>query len=270
MLAVRDVVTMFRASGGCGAVVVVTAGLQAIMLAALMRLRPGQRLVVFDFLLPRSLGVRRLARWALRRVDVWIVIRRGDAVTFARELGVGECHFVPFPAHPVPTVAVEEEPFVYAAGSAHRDWPTLVQAATRFDIPTVIATDDSVTVVRDGPVMVVPAKSPADGAEIMQRASVVCVPLHATELPAGPLIVLDALTLGKALVASDVNGTRDYVQSGSGLLVPPGDPDALGRALSSLMSDPDARRQLGERARVPVRAFEPAVVLAEICRLALA
>lgn len=267
-LALRDAFRAFATSRGCDAVIVTTTGIDAVLLAMLLRLRRGQRLALYDLLLPRSRKARRLARWALKRVDVWIVIRRGDAGTFERELGASQCHFVPFPAYAPMTEAVAEEPFVYAAGSAHRDWLTLVNAASRYGVKTLISTNDSVFAETGGPVTVVPLKSPSEGLATMGRAAIVCVPLRDTELPSGPLVVLDALSAGKALVASDVNGTRDYVGPYTGVLVPPGDADALGSVLRALMDDHERRRELSQRARSSVSEFQPAGILNTICRVA--
>jgi glycosyltransferase involved in cell wall biosynthesis len=70
----------------------------------------------------------------------------------------------------------------------------------------------------------------------------------------GPISILEAMAAGLPVVASDVGGVREQVADGAtGLLVPPGDPDALAGALERLLADPDLRRRLGavglERAR---------------------
>lgn len=57
-----------------------------------------------------------------------------------------------------------------------------------------------------------------------------------------------AQTFGVPVVASAVGAMPEAV-GGSGLLVPPGDPEALAAALLSILEDPDLARRLGERAR---------------------
>jgi glycosyltransferase involved in cell wall biosynthesis len=62
-----------------------------------------------------------------------------------------------------------------------------------------------------------------------------------------PLIVLEAMAAGVAVIASAVGGIPDQVRHDEeGILVPPGDPGALGDALGALLRDPDYARRLGE------------------------
>ncbi|MFP5284344.1 MAG: glycosyltransferase family 4 protein [Thermoanaerobaculia bacterium] len=61
-----------------------------------------------------------------------------------------------------------------------------------------------------------------------------------------------AQTFGVPVVASAVGAMPEAV-GGSGLLVPPGDPEALASALLSVLEDPDLARRLGERARQDAR-----------------
>lgn len=261
----------FVASRGCQAVVVSTTSLDAVLLAILLRLRRRQRLVVYDFLLPRSPRARLIARFALARVDVWLVIRRGDAQVFSRTLAAADCRFVPFPAHHRRATPVPEgdSSFAYAAGTAYRDWPTLVSAAVKYKVPTLISTPDAVDVppAAGDLVTLVPLMKAEEGRQMIALAAIVCVPLQNTDLPAGPLVVLDGLAAGKPVVASDVNGTRDYIIDGvTGVLVPPGDVDALGSSLRRLLDDVSERDRIGLAGLESANAFAPATVLAAICR----
>jgi PEP-CTERM/exosortase A-associated glycosyltransferase len=68
--------------------------------------------------------------------------------------------------------------------------------------------------------------------------------LRLTELVT-PLKPLEAMAMGKALVASDVGGHRELVQDGhTGLLFPAGDASALADALGRLLDDHELRRRL--------------------------
>ena len=51
-------------------------------------------------------------------------------------------------------------------------------------------------------------------------------------------------------MASDVGGIPEIITHGSnGLLVPPGDPQALAQAIQKLIEDPQMARRLGDAAR---------------------
>jgi sugar transferase (PEP-CTERM/EpsH1 system associated) len=62
-----------------------------------------------------------------------------------------------------------------------------------------------------------------------------------------PNAVLEAMAAGLPVVATAVGGTPEVVVDGvTGLLVPPRDPDALARAIESLLRDPGLRRKMGQ------------------------
>ena len=70
-----------------------------------------------------------------------------------------------------------------------------------------------------------------------------------------PLVCLEAMASGRAVVASRVDGIPDAVGDGeTGLLVPPEDPLALADALGALLEDGPRRERLGARARALVCA----------------
>jgi len=58
--------------------------------------------------------------------------------------------------------------------------------------------------------------------------------------------ILEAMAMERAVVATDVGGTREVVRhDASGLLVPPKDPLALADAISTLLADPERARAMG-------------------------
>jgi glycosyltransferase involved in cell wall biosynthesis len=70
-----------------------------------------------------------------------------------------------------------------------------------------------------------------------------------------PMALLEAMSLGLACVATDVEGSRDAIQDGvSGCLAPPGDPTALATAVRELLADDGRRARLGAAARARVGA----------------
>ena len=62
--------------------------------------------------------------------------------------------------------------------------------------------------------------------------------------------LLEAMGLGRPVVATDIGGNRELVRPGeTGLLVPPGDPGALGAAVITLLGDRALASRLAEAAR---------------------
>ncbi len=69
-----------------------------------------------------------------------------------------------------------------------------------------------------------------------------------------PVALIEAMSAGKPIVASNVGGNPELVADGeNGLLVPPSNPRALAEALIRLALSPDVRRGMGEASR---RRFE--------------
>jgi glycosyltransferase involved in cell wall biosynthesis len=65
-----------------------------------------------------------------------------------------------------------------------------------------------------------------------------------------PLVAIEAGAAARPIVATAVDGTCEVVEhEHTGLLVPPGDPAALARAICRLLADPERARTMGQAAR---------------------
>ena len=83
-------------------------------------------------------------------------------------------------------------------------------------------------------------------------ASVCVLPSHREGLP---LFLLESMSMGRAVIATDVPGCRELVEHGvTGLLVPPRNPVALAAAMRQLAEDTELASQFGAAARA--RAFD--------------
>ena len=86
---------------------------------------------------------------------------------------------------------------------------------------------------------------------------------------------MEAMAVGLPVITTDTCGQRELIQDGeNGWLIPPGDVEALVRALSGMASDPGAARERGKAARRTIETrFDPkreAARLAGVLRTAAA
>lgn len=92
----------------------------------------------------------------------------------------------------------------------------------------------------------------ADVADLVAALEIVALPSRSEGLP---FALLEAMALGKPVVATTVGGCPEVVEDGrTGWLVPPGDAGALARAILGLLEDPEAARAMGARGAARVRA----------------
>jgi glycosyltransferase involved in cell wall biosynthesis len=87
--------------------------------------------------------------------------------------------------------------------------------------------------------------------ELLAESDIFALPTWAKWRMEGcPVALLEAMSCGRACVATDIPGSRDLIEhERSGLIVPPEDAAALARALQQLVAFPELRRQLGRAAR---------------------
>jgi SAM-dependent methyltransferase len=150
---------------------------------------------------------------------------------------------------------------VFAGGRTLRDFATLAAAAPSIGAPIHVVGAESVSVgiTCDAELDVLAFH------RAMARARVVVVPLQHTTTSAGHLTIAAAQAMGKPVVASDVPGLAGYIEHGvTGLLVPPGDPAALARAVRTLLEDGEAADRMGRAGRdaehARAEAFEDLLV----------
>lgn len=87
----------------------------------------------------------------------------------------------------------------------------------------------------------------ADLPELYSQTSVVAL---ASLWEGLPVTLIEAMSAGVPIVATEVGGNAELVRTGeNGLIVPPRNPAALAQALVRLAKDPDCRAQMGQRSR---------------------
>ena len=103
----------------------------------------------------------------------------------------------------------------------------------------------------------------ASAIDLMRTACVVVVPSIVPDCC--PTVVLEAMAVGRPVVAAASGGIVDLVDDGvTGLLVAPGDPIALSTALAAVLNDRDAAAAMGRNALDRARSFTASVVVGRV------
>lgn len=156
------------------------------------------------------------------------------------------------------------QPLVFTAGETRgRDYETLVDALAPLNgIDVEIASygswfareQDVDTVTALPPhIRVAGRKSRSEMRAAYARAACVVVPLHNQVFSAGITVSLEALAMEKPLVVTRSDGLDGYLEDGvTCLMTPPGDADALRRAVTYLLDRPQEARRLARAGRAVV------------------
>jgi glycosyltransferase involved in cell wall biosynthesis len=97
-----------------------------------------------------------------------------------------------------------------------------------------------------------------DMPSLIRNVDVVIVPfLDLNGISDYPLVVLESMTAGTPVIATDVGGTREIMSENAGILVPPGDVNALSKGLLNIVSNPQNRKS---DCKVFLSCFEASVV----------
>ncbi|MEW6083932.1 MAG: glycosyltransferase family 4 protein [Chloroflexota bacterium] len=97
--------------------------------------------------------------------------------------------------------------------------------------------------------------SPAELRTAYAQSSFVVVPLYDAPHSAGATTVLEAMSMGRAVIVSRSSGILDYVIDGqTGILVSPGNVEEMREVIAHLISHPEEARRLGQNARRRIEA----------------
>ncbi len=156
-----------------------------------------------------------------------------------------------------------ETDMICSAGREMRDYSTLIEAMRGLDIKCHIAvslrgklfkTIKRVYEERSMPPnLTVSNLSPTELREMYSRSRFIVVPLLETDTDNGITVMLEAMSMGKAVICSRTAGRPEAVIEGkTGLLVPPGDSKALREAILYLWNHPEIAEEMGREARKQV------------------
>ena len=223
---------------------------------------------------------RQLARVARGGVDELIVHSQFQRDYAVRVLHIDErrVHLIPYQvdaafwaAEPASAAA---EPLVVSCGLEQRDYDTLIDAIDGVDVELTIAAASHWSHSRRRLRVVLPANVTVDSfdyvglRDLYARACFVVVPLLPADFQAGITTVLEAMSAGKAVIATRTPGEQQAlvgplwhatmtswpdsgrtVEEANGICVPPQDAGALRSAMRYLLEHPEVARALGNNGR---------------------
>ncbi len=208
---------------------------------------------------------RYLALRALRRSAAVWALSPAQLSVLARDWGVDRTrlHLLHFgiDAEFWRDVREREPDLVVAAGNdRHRDHALLIEAMSRLQtrrpaLRVELVSHHPIDLPRELGLRHHSLTHP-EMRDAYSRASVVALALKPNLHVSGMSVLLEAMACSRAVVVTDTPGLREYVRDGeTGVVVQPGDADALATAVGDLLADPDRARDLGVAGRTAVTEY---------------
>ena len=251
--------------------VLTTAENVGMAFAFLLRLRGGTRHVMIAHRLSvpkkrrlfRLLGLRR----TVHGVVAYTTIQTGFA---EKQLGFDKARLFPIHFHvdsdyfrpPQPLdVPMPDRTGIVSVGRELRDYPTLVEALEGIPVTTTLVGGSPWSRSKNqleglelpSSVKLAHGLSYYDLRLLYQSASIAVVPLLDVDSPAGVTAIYEALACETPVVVTATHGIADSLRNLPGVVtVPPGNADALRRAMAELLVDEHRRTTLGAEGRATV------------------
>ena len=160
-------------------------------------------------------------------------------------------------------VEQSSSPVIVSAGTASRDYKTLVEAVLPLQVPLKIAADSAWFPMR---VNLDKSQLPAfievrsagnyEGLrKLYAEASFVVVPLQKVKHACGYAVIGEAMAMGKPVIATRTLSVSDFIIEGeTGYLVEPGDVEGLRAKIEYLLNHPEETKRMGQKARQLIEA----------------
>jgi glycosyltransferase involved in cell wall biosynthesis len=205
-------------------------------------------------------------RWLMRtlhpKMDV-IFVYAATQKTYAQDvlrIPASKMRLIPFHAdtrfyQPMPHAAGKRR--IASAGLELRDYPTLIEAVRGLDVEVCLAAASPWSKRRNETAeRVLPTNVSARGysyrelRDLYASSRFIVVPLYENDFQAGVTTILEAMAMGKAVVATRTTGQQDVIEHNvNGIYVPPNDPLALRAAIVDLLDRPEEAARIGRNAR---------------------
>ena len=221
--------------------------------------RKSTPLVVLNFVLKGRpvMDMLSVIRFAMRSIDHITCLSQREIDYYSQVLNypIEQCSklqgpYVGFPG--LSNVQDKSGEYIFSAGRSHRDYVTLVEAMRGLPIELIInARPFNIKGLKPPHnVTINPFLPYEDFLGLMAGAKFIILPLFHARHASGETFMAQAMSAAKAVIASETYSTGEMIEHGvNGMLVPPGDIQALRQAILYLLEHPQERFQMGQIAR---------------------
>lgn len=233
-------------------------GFPLALLRSLLGIRK-PKLVILAFIYKGvAMHFRSLGRLAMRGIDHVTVPTRSEVEYYNKLLGfpLDKMTFSPLGWYDMPAMSDMPEKragnYIFAGGRSGRDYGTLFEAISDIDASFIVnARKFNVQGLDCPPNVKLQDFMPLNEYyALMAGSQFVVLPLQDPPYAVGLGHIVQAMSAGKALIATRTAGTVDYVQDGqTGILVTPYDAQNMRSAIVRLLTYPREAKEMGHRAR---------------------
>ncbi len=154
----------------------------------------------------------------------------------------------------------KEETYIVSAGRSNRDYELLGRATDGIETKIKIYCSrdyEKVLGNMENPNFEIYTDAPLEEfLRALWDSLFVVIPLKIPEMSSGQLVLLQAMALGKAVIATDCWGTRDYVKHmENGILVAPNNASELREKILYLLHNPEEVEKFGRNAKKIVEEY---------------
>lgn len=189
--------------------------------------------------------LHRMLAWGTARIQVFC---EAEAENYAAYFGIGRDKFVWVPYCTDldnKNFEVRDEDYLFTGGLHHRDYETLYHAVKDLPVRVMVAAPKGGIprefVSKNMTLLGVVSRDAYFEAMAKAKAVVLSLQPGIMRCP-GVITYVSAMRMGKCVVVNETEGTRSYMSNGAtGIVVEPGNPEALKEALRAVLQDDGTR-----------------------------
>jgi glycosyltransferase involved in cell wall biosynthesis len=225
------------------------------------------KIISVDLILSKPESVKeyflsKVKSFIFKKVDHFIFYMK-DCTGYKKYYGINEkkVKYIPFKINSyeyAKTRILENQDYILTGGVSKRDYTTLFKAVRGLAYKIIVLTPPNSVSMEHGTV-ICPADmqenieivhdngSPESWVDFIAKAKLVVLPIKANTIsPTGVSTYVLAMALKKCVIISEGPATRDVIPDGAAIVVPPGDPDALRKAIIQVSENVIYREKIAE------------------------